>query len=737
MSTNPDLRYRAFICYSQTDRVAAQWLHRRLENFPVPPRLAGTTGRWGTVPAKLAPIFRDREELSASADIGERLKAALATSEFLIVLCSPAAAQSRWVNAEIEAFRTLHPENRERVLAVILAGEPLAADAGAECFPGALRSIAGEAGALDHRVPLAADFRKGKDGRREAELRLIAALLGVEFAGLKSREQERRVRSLRRWTVAAAALALALAGLAGYTLRQRRAAEAATARALTARAEAEKLVDYMLTELRPKLEVLGKLELLEPANEKVRDYYRSVALGDQNLDVLRRRAMAFRGQAVDLLNHKKGEATLVALGAELVLRERIVELAPRDMGSWLELGETQRMISFQRRDSGDLAGALSVGGLARKHTARAMEIDSGNLRGAARLASLVVGEGELLIRLGRTADARVVLEESWRMFQELVVRDASNLETKNRAAAAAWQLGNVCRREGDFAAAEPVYRRAVELARELHAAEPKNIYYLRRLELSVGTLGQMFLEAGRHEEAAVTLRENLENSRMIVAIDPENLGYLDGLATQLVNLGEALAALGRHAEALVSIREVIELRERALARGANDVRTRNMLALALAQLSTIEAELNHAEAAMAAARRGVDFMRELSSSAPGDVRLADDLGYLRSKFARALFGAERWGEAETEYRGAIANMEAVIARDPGSSQRPRWKDRAIWLHGLASTLKKRGATAEARRVGETVLAEFDRLEKAGLPASAMLTARQQTEELLRDLPKDN
>ncbi|MDB5722242.1 MAG: toll/interleukin receptor protein, partial [Alphaproteobacteria bacterium] len=85
-------RYAAFISYSHKDAVFGRWLHRRLEGYRLPRRLAGSHGERGLVPARLTPIFRDREELPAAGDLSERVRAALAVSGSLIVVCSPNAA---------------------------------------------------------------------------------------------------------------------------------------------------------------------------------------------------------------------------------------------------------------------------------------------------------------------------------------------------------------------------------------------------------------------------------------------------------------------------------------------------------------------------------------------------------------------------------------------------------------------------------------------------------------------
>src|SRR6478736_4741947 len=134
-------RFYAFLSYSHKDKELADWLHRELERVRVPSALAGKLTANGVVPRRLTPVFRDQQDLSAGGDLAEEIKAALAASQFLLVLCSPEAAKSRWTNQEIESFKRTRPEGC--VLAAVAAGEPFASDMpgreAEECFPPALR----------------------------------------------------------------------------------------------------------------------------------------------------------------------------------------------------------------------------------------------------------------------------------------------------------------------------------------------------------------------------------------------------------------------------------------------------------------------------------------------------------------------------------------------------------------------------------------------------------------------
>ncbi len=100
-----DFKYKAFISYSHEDSKWADWLHRCLETYRVPKHLVGKITDRDPVPKRLAPIFRDRAELPTATDLGELINEALEQSSCQIVICSPAAARSRWVNEEILAFK--------------------------------------------------------------------------------------------------------------------------------------------------------------------------------------------------------------------------------------------------------------------------------------------------------------------------------------------------------------------------------------------------------------------------------------------------------------------------------------------------------------------------------------------------------------------------------------------------------------------------------------------------------
>ena len=319
-------RYRAFISYSHRDIAIANRLHRRLERFRLPGRLAAH--------GPLRPIFRDLEELPAADSLPAAVNAALADSACLIVLCSPAAAASQWVGREITTFRALHPDRP--VLAALIEGTP------ATSFPPALTA--------DGAEPLAADLTGTGSAARLGLLKLVAGIAGVGLDDLVQRDAQARIARVTAITAAALIALLITAGLALMAVQARNAAEAQ-------RAEAEGLVEFMLTDLREKLRGVGRLDVMAVANRRALQHYEGQALDRLPTDALERRAR---------LLHAIGEDAMEA-GRTAEARRRFAEArrttaallagAPDDPDRIFAHAQSEYWLGALAWDQKDLPGA--------------------------------------------------------------------------------------------------------------------------------------------------------------------------------------------------------------------------------------------------------------------------------------------------------------------------------------------------------------------------------------------
>lgn len=266
--------FAAFISYSHADTAAAARLQRRLERYRLPKNFA-RTGKSNS--REIGRIFRDREDLAAAPSLSEAIKDALSLSQALIVVCSPDARVSRWVNEEISLFRTIHPDRP--ILAALVRGEP------SDSFPEALS----EGG----REPLAADLRKDADGWSLGFLKIVAGIARVPLDTLIQRDAQRRVRRVTWITLGAISAMLVMGIMTFFAISARN-------EAARQRASAEGLVEYMLTDLRDKLRGVGRIDVMGDVNHRAMQHYRSQGdLSDLPADSLERRARILHAMGED------------------------------------------------------------------------------------------------------------------------------------------------------------------------------------------------------------------------------------------------------------------------------------------------------------------------------------------------------------------------------------------------------------------------------------------------------
>ena len=183
--------FDAFISYSHHDMKWGRWLQQRLETLRVPREVSRAQAGRGRL-----RIFRDQTDL-AGAELQAALRRELDASRYLIVICSPASAASRWVNEEIRAFCELG--RRSRIIPFIVAGEPHSDTPALECFPPALRDLEGD-------ELLGANIQE--IGKSKAYLKVASVLLDIRFNRLVDREKRRRLRVV--WSAVSAVLAVSL-----------------------------------------------------------------------------------------------------------------------------------------------------------------------------------------------------------------------------------------------------------------------------------------------------------------------------------------------------------------------------------------------------------------------------------------------------------------------------------------------------------------------------------------------
>jgi tetratricopeptide (TPR) repeat protein len=531
-------RYYAFLSYSHKDKELADWLHSELEKFRVPKALAGKLTANGVVPRRLTPIFRDQHDLSAGDDLAVEIEAALAASQFLVVLCSPTAATSRWTNLEIESFKRTRPEGC--VLAAIVGGEPFASDVAGredeECFPPALRYKYDRRG---HRTtkraePLAADFREGGDGRRVAFLKLVAGMLGVGLDELVQRETTRRQRRLAL---------LAAASLGGMAVTSTLAVTAMQARdaAREQRREAEGLIGFMLGDLKDKLEPIGRLDALDGVGTRVLSYYQKEGTSD-----LSDAALSQRSRALSLMAEvatKRGDVD----GALRLYREAMagtgeaIARQPEDPQRLFDHAQNVFYVGEIAQLRGDFKTSERYMREYQSLASRMVAIAPDNMKWRMEVQYADADLGAVLYAQRQFAEAAVRFQEALNTIEAISTADPSNEDYRKSVAESLAWLADARRALGQYDAAIAARQRDVALLEALYA-RTNDVDYRQRLMPARRALGGLYEDRGDLPAAIGQYRQAIADSDALTAIEPDNAQWLEYGYQARLDLANALLA---------------------------------------------------------------------------------------------------------------------------------------------------------------------------------------------------
>ena len=293
-------------------------------------------------------------------------------------------------------------------------------------------------------------------------------------------ERLRRFARRNRTLLGASAVSLAMLAATGIIavrriIAERDQARAAQAEAVAHRRGAERLVDYLLHTLRPRLDKIGKVEILEGVGKEVADYFDSVpAAAEHEPAVLLRRAGGF--EALALADFSKGR-----------------------VGDGLREGTARARLCAQ-------AFAL----LPTREAARCM-------------VEARVRNGQMLSTRGNNREALEELAVARRALDAAVAVDPLDIELRiqlveldryrSRASYWARQLSDA-------------HEAAVEgatTAERIVEEDPRNTAYLREAAISESDLAQMEVSDGHPERALAPYHRSIELAARARALDPDDI----------------------------------------------------------------------------------------------------------------------------------------------------------------------------------------------------------------------
>ena len=421
----------------------------------------------------LSPVFLDRVDLASSSSLSYSVEQALTVSQALIVVCSPDAAASSWVNQEIMFFHRLG--RGAHIFCYLVVGEFI------DAVPPAVFELLEE--------PLAADARGGNRRRRRAYHRLVAGLLEVPLAELS------RWGGGHRHSAAVSSMHASSTPIEDVVKRRELAAgilrdAGGTTRTLRAG------IGYGLDLIRSEDEVRddARLQMLQTLAESYRrlgEFDSAVRTFEQALNLCRElkvhdgieAAHCLHGLAAALRDKGQEQEALEYAERSLELKREL--LGPDHIQSSITLSLCANVLVGQ----GQQERGLSL-------VAEAVKICAAD-PGGEDFAEALWQQGSLLRHAGHLDEACPILERSVALHRDLYGR----LDPRFAIALNAYAL---CLREsGEWKAAKPLYEQVLSIYQRIYTeAHPETARALNNFGVVLDNMGEK-AEARRNLELAV------------------------------------------------------------------------------------------------------------------------------------------------------------------------------------------------------------------------------------------
>jgi len=703
-------QYRAFLSYSHRDKAWGKWLHAALEGYRIDKDLAGRETPAGPLPKTLRPIFRDREDFSAGHSLTATTIAALEASQFLIVICSPNAAQSKYVNEEVRRFKMLG--RGERVIPMIVAGEP--DDPVRECFPPALRCKLGADGRItdEREEPIAADARAQGDGKEIAKQKVVAGLLGLGLDEIVRRATRARKRRNRLWAALAGfflVLAVAASGSAVYAWQQlktneaflnstlKRATEiideavaqaekynvprAATLRLLT---KAEGLFDdmaqygrptpelryrkaWMLIQFARNYELLGDTgKQFARASEAHRLLARLAAEKPNDTTYQRDLSVAYEEVGDVLKAQGKLDEALKAYRDSLAIAERLAA-ADRSNTLWQrDLSVSYNKVGNVLKTQGKLDEALKAYRDSLAIRERLAASDPSNSDWQRILAVSYDNVGDPLVAQGKLDEALKAYRDGLAIRERLAAADRSNTEWQRDLAISYGHVGNVLVAQGKLDEAFKAYRDGLAIWQRLAASDPSNSEGQRDLSVSYEEVGNVLKAQGKLDEAHKAYRDSLAIAERLAAADRSNTEWQRDLSVAYNKVGDVLVAQGKLDEAHKAYRDSLTIAERLVASDRSNTEWQRDLSVSYDEVGDVLVAQGKLDEALKAYRDGLAIRERLAASDPRNTKWQRDLSVSHGKLGEVFVKQGNIKQAIQSFHVALSIMERLTAIDPSN-----------------------------------------------------------------------
>ncbi len=547
---------------------------------------------------------------------------------------------------------------------------------------------------------------------------------------------ERLGRFVRRHRAAVMIAALAAIGFAAGTtfavrriIAERDVADQARQLADARRRAAERLIDTMLSDVKDRLQQIGRVDLLASLGTEIRDYYATLGSipGGMPADDIDRMAAAidllgvaeresgkldkalatwtdaratlarllgspqqggrtgesarFERRLIARLDYELGtvhqqrgateEAIRLYTRAEQELDALLGEL-PSDRLALLASAEIRDRLGDLLRNQGKVDQALDAYTEAKAERERASGPGSRPQEEVLALSTSHLKLGLVFQIRGESARALDELRAAHRLRQGLVEAQRDDVALHNKLLEVELPLGDLQRQVGDPTAAIETYRGALPVITALTRRDPDNTTWQRLRGNFEADFGFALMDTGEYRAGLAELEAAIEVQRALTGRDPKSAIWLGDLSRSYTRAGDAELALGEHDRGIARYQAGLDIRKELVAKNPASAPYRRSLAWSYAKLArahTVRGEPARAIGAIRAIEaheQALALRTALVAEAPDQREYRSELSLTESALG-ALVAPGDPRRSRQLLEAAITRARALVAADPADN----------------------------------------------------------------------
>ena len=422
--------------------------------------------------------------------------------------------------------------------------------------------------------------------------------------------------------IAVVALLMASVAIVFFAIRadrERARAEQERARAEVRREQAEELIDFMVVDLRKKLESVERLEILDEVNTAAMEYFAAVPAEELSDDELADRSRALYQIGEVRIERGHLAAAVKPLDESLALARHLSGRQPEHPERLFDLGQSYYWAGFIRWMQADAEGARPYWENYLKIARRLTEKVPDNLEWQLELSYAHSNLGSIFQRLEEPERALEHFNKTLAIDQQLVAQEPDNLNLLFELAGTHNTLGVVLRSLGRLDQTEVHYQADLDLKRRLVRANPAHLRWRRSLGSSLLYRSMLHVVRGHGEAAQESADEARQIFEDLAAHDPDNANWRYRLAWSHIRLGEAALALEKYGAAAAEFEQARRILAEGIERDTSDLNWRQAFGVSHYYLGAVRHRLNRSSA-RPHLRDAIETLEAVHEEQPSDHR---------------------------------------------------------------------------------------------------------------------